>query len=86
MFFKFLKASRERVDFKILPIDGAKVCKPIGLDRRQLGLVREEGQFVDIGNMRKKGIFYEPIGASQEVATVAQGLNSCDLSSSQKPS
>ena len=57
MFFKFLKASRERVDFKILPIDGAKVCKPIGLDRRQLGLVREEGQFVDIGNMRKKVYF-----------------------------
>ena len=37
-----LKASRERCSFKILPIDDARACRPIGLDRRQLGLVREK--------------------------------------------
>ena len=40
---------------KILPADGAIACKPISLDRRKLGLVLEEGQNVDHGNM-KEGI------------------------------
>ena len=40
---KCLKASNERGIFQILPTDGARACMPIGLDRRQLGLVREKG-------------------------------------------
>ena len=41
----------------ILPIDDAQTCRPIGLDRRQLGLARKEGGIVDLGNMRKRVAF-----------------------------
>ena len=47
-----LKASRERGYIKILPLDGTRACRPIGLDGRQLGLVREKRQIVDHGNMK----------------------------------
>ena len=43
----------ERGTFKIMPIDGARACRPIGLDRRQVDLVREGGQIVDHGNMKE---------------------------------
>ena len=39
---------------KILPTDGARACRPIGLDRRQLGMEREEGEIVDHGNMKER--------------------------------
>ena len=45
------KASRERAKFMILPIDGARACQQIGLDRRQLGLVRKDGKIVDNGKI-----------------------------------
>ena len=38
----------------MLPTDGARAYKTISLDRRQLGLVVEEGQFVDHGNMTER--------------------------------
>ena len=46
-FISPLKACRERGNFKILPIDGARTCRTISLLRKQLGLVREEGQIMD---------------------------------------
>ena len=49
-----LKANRERGIFKILPTDVTRACKHISLDKRQLGLVREEGQIVDHGNMKER--------------------------------
>ena len=39
---------------KILPTDGAQACRPIGLDRRQLGMIREEGTIVDYENMKER--------------------------------
>ena len=44
----------ERGSFNIFPTDGARACKPISLDRRKLGLVREEGQIVDHDNMKER--------------------------------
>ena len=48
-----LKASREIAKFTILPTDtdGARACWQLGLDRRQLVLVKEEGQIVDHGKL-----------------------------------
>ena len=37
-----------------MPTDGARACKPISLDRRQLFLAMEEGQIVDHGNMKER--------------------------------
>ena len=54
-----MKASRERGIFKIMPRDGAKACKTISLDRRHLGLVMEEGPFVDHGNMKERIVSFE---------------------------
>ena len=50
----YLKASGERGYIKNLPQDGRRAFRPISLDRRQLGLVREEGQIVDHGNMNER--------------------------------
>ena len=50
---KALKAIRERGSFKILLTYGARVCRQIGLNRRQLGLDREEGQLIDHVSMTK---------------------------------
>ena len=50
----FLKASSERGSFNILLKDGFRVCRPIGMQRRQLGLVREEDQIVDHGYMKER--------------------------------
>ena len=47
-------ASKERDYFKILPLDGARLCKPIDLDRRQLCKVTEEGQMVDHESMKER--------------------------------
>ena len=47
--------NRESGSFKILPVDGAQVWRPIGLDRRQLGPAREVGQIVNHEN-RRNGI------------------------------
>ena len=44
-----MKASREIAQFKILPTDDTIACWKLGLDKRQLGLVREKGQQVDNG-------------------------------------
>ena len=52
--FNCLKASRERGSLKILLPDGARACRPIGLDRRRQGLVREEWQTVSHANIFKK--------------------------------
>ena len=49
-----LKASRERRSLKILPRDGPRAPRPIGLERRKLGLVREEGQIMDHRNIKEK--------------------------------
>ena len=38
-----LTASRKRANFKIMPMDVGQPFKPIGLDRRRLGLAMEEG-------------------------------------------
>ena len=46
---------QERDCLNILLIDGAKVCR-LDLDRRQLGLVREEGQIEDHRHMNVKGV------------------------------
>ena len=48
-----LKTSRERGTFKMLPIDGARSCRPIGLDMILLSEGRGEGRIEDHGN--KKG-------------------------------
>ena len=53
-----LKTSRDRGSFKILPTDGARACKPNCLDKRQLGLVREEGEMVDHGNMKERVVTF----------------------------
>ena len=53
-FFNSFTASRKRANFKIVPIDGAQAFKPIGLDRKQLGLEREEGKIVDHRNLMKR--------------------------------
>ena len=42
-----MKGIRERGKFSIPNASGARSCRPIGLDRTQLGLEREEGQIVD---------------------------------------
>ena len=55
----FLKASRVRGSFKIPPTDGSRVCRPIGLKRRQLDLVREEGEIVDHGNVKERVVTFE---------------------------
>ena len=34
-------------------LDGARVCMPNSVDRKELGLVREEEEIVDHGNMRE---------------------------------
>ena len=44
--------------FKILPTDGAKACRPMDLDRRQLGLVREGGEIGDKGNMKYRVVVF----------------------------
>ena len=41
-----------------MPTDGAIACRPIGLDRIQLGLVREEGKIVNHGNMKEKVVTF----------------------------
>ena len=38
-----------------MPTDGAKAFRPICLDRKQLGLVSENGPIMDRQKMRKKG-------------------------------
>ena len=38
----------------ILLTDGVRACRLISLDRRQLSLLREEGQDVDNGNMKER--------------------------------
>ena len=43
----------------ILHIDGARECRPIGLDRRQLDLVREGGQIVDHRDMKEWVVTFE---------------------------
>ena len=48
-FLNCLKAGRERSSFNILRVDDAQVCRPIGLQRRQPGLTREERQIVNHG-------------------------------------
>ena len=53
-----LKARRGRGIFKILLTDGAIACKPIDLDRSQLGLVREEGQILYHGNMKERVVTF----------------------------
>ena len=40
----FLKDSKEKGSFKILPTYGVRAYRPVGLDRRQLGLVGKEGK------------------------------------------
>ena len=42
----------ERGKFKIIPPDGTRVCRPISLDKRQLGRVTEEGKIMDYKNMK----------------------------------
>ena len=42
------KVCRERCSIKILPTDGDGRCKPICLDRRQVGLEREGGKFLTL--------------------------------------
>ena len=44
-----LTTRREREKFKIFPTDVARLCYQIGLDRRKLGFVKEEGEIVDHG-------------------------------------
>ena len=44
---------------KILPTDGARAWRPIGLDRRQIGLVREEGQIVEYENMEERVVTFK---------------------------
>ena len=40
----FLKASKERYSFNIVPIHGAQACRPSGLDGRQPGLAWKDGE------------------------------------------
>ena len=47
----FLKGSRERANFKILPTNGASACWKICWDKRQLDLVSEKRQIVDRGKI-----------------------------------
>ena len=56
-----LKTSSEGTKFKILPTDGARACWQICLDRRQLGLVNEEGQIVDHGKIKKRGYSFRKL-------------------------
>ena len=51
-----MKECSERGYFKILPIDGTRVCRPISLKRRQLGLVRNEGQVEDHENINEMSL------------------------------
>ena len=44
--------------FQILPTDGAKACRPMDLDSRRLGLVREEGEIGDKGNMKYRVVVF----------------------------
>ena len=53
-----MKGSRERGSFKILPTNGARVYKPISLDRRQIGLIMEEGQIVYHGNEKERVVTF----------------------------
>ena len=48
-----LKASMERGSFKILTTNGARACRPLGLDGKQLCRVRKVRQIVDHGNIRE---------------------------------
>ena len=41
-----------------MPTDGARACRPNGLDRRQISLDREEGQIVDHGNIEKRVVTF----------------------------
>ena len=50
----YMIASKERDYFKILPLDGARLCKPIDLDRRRLCKVTEDGQIVDHERMKER--------------------------------
>ena len=52
--FNCLKACRERAKLKILPTYGTRACWHIDLYSCQLGLVREEGQTVNHGQMKKQ--------------------------------
>ena len=58
IFLDCLKAIRYRGIFKILPSDGTIMCRPIGLNMRQLGLVREEGKFVEHGNLKERVVTF----------------------------
>ena len=44
----------------LIPDSGRRTCMPFSLDRRQLGLVREDGQSWDYGNERKICYFWKP--------------------------
>ena len=57
-FFNCLKDSRDRSNFNILPIDGAQACRPMGQDRRQLGLEREGVHIMNQGNRKKKDVTF----------------------------
>ena len=54
-----LKASREKAEFKIMPTYGARACCQIGLNRRQLGLVGEEMQIMDLKNIFLNNAFWK---------------------------
>ena len=53
-----MKANRKRGSFKNLPTDGVRAFRPIALVRRQVRLVREDGQIVDHGNMKERLVTY----------------------------
>ena len=42
-----------------MPPDSSTACRPIGLDRRQLGLAREEGQIVILESIIKRVVTLE---------------------------
>ena len=52
IFWNCLKASRETRSCNTPPTDGARACRLIGLDRKPLGVVREEGQLFYHGNIK----------------------------------
>ena len=63
-----MTASRERDSLKILPTDGSRACRPIGMNTRQLGQVREDGKIVDHGDM-KEGVV--PFGKQEYVNEIS---------------
>ena len=55
---KYLKASREKAKFKILPTDGARAFWQIGQHDRQLGHLHKKELILGNGKVRGKNVFF----------------------------